>query len=360
MKNYLYLLLSLVSLNVFAQNSGSKIDSTGLQPNLGSSAILEVNSKTKGFLPPRMTSSQRLGIQNPAKGLIIYQTDNSETRDEGLYIFDGNQWNNSGLQGSAGPKGDTGDTGPQGLQGDPGPQGIPGIQGPIGPKGDTGDTGPQGVQGETGSQGIPGVQGPKGDEGPQGIQGLKGDTGAKGDTGPAGESALGSLRIGEKGNWKLVGDDGFVRFGNIVGESENAEFQDYSDMGWYETVEVLEVTPFGTGTPDVSRANSIVITLLMKTDVSLPDIMDNMFSGNPINPVILSNVQFINSPSGSERLSEVRYTLNNAFITDVEQLVKKDDLPLSRITIEAYEVEVKILKDETTTTKTWNYQTNIP
>ncbi|AWW00343.1 collagen-like protein [Arcticibacterium luteifluviistationis] len=327
MKSYIYLLLSLVSLNVFAQNSGTKIDSTGLQPNLSSSAILEVNSKTKGFLPPRMTSSQRLGIQNPAKGLIIYQTDNSEAQEEGLWIFDGNQWNESGLQG---------------------------------PKGDTGDTGPQGVQGETGTQGIPGVQGPIGDTGPQGIQGLKGDTGATGATGPAGESALGNLRIGEKGNWSLVGDDGFVQFGNIVGESKIAGFQDYSDMGWYETVEILEVTPFGTGNPRVSRANSIVITLLMQTDISLPDIMDDMFSGNLINPVILSNVHRDDFSSGSPIISEVRYTLSNAFITDVEQLIRKDNLPLSRITIEAYEVEVKIIKDETTTTKTWNYQLNTP
>jgi hypothetical protein len=39
------------------------------------SAALEIESTTKGFLPPRMTASQRDAIATPALGLIIFCTD---------------------------------------------------------------------------------------------------------------------------------------------------------------------------------------------------------------------------------------------------------------------------------------------
>jgi hypothetical protein len=52
------------------------------------SAKLEVNSTTKGFLPPRMTSSQRAAISSPAAGLMVYQTDGSS----GLYYYTGSAW----------------------------------------------------------------------------------------------------------------------------------------------------------------------------------------------------------------------------------------------------------------------------
>ena len=43
-------------------------------PTLVSSAILDIRSTTKGFLPPRMTTTQRDAISSPAAGLIIYNT----------------------------------------------------------------------------------------------------------------------------------------------------------------------------------------------------------------------------------------------------------------------------------------------
>ena len=39
------------------------------------SAAFEISSTTKGFLPPRLTTTQRIAIQNPAIGLIVYNTD---------------------------------------------------------------------------------------------------------------------------------------------------------------------------------------------------------------------------------------------------------------------------------------------
>jgi hypothetical protein len=38
------------------------------------SAILDVASTTKGFLPPRMTTAQKTGIGSPTAGLIVYDT----------------------------------------------------------------------------------------------------------------------------------------------------------------------------------------------------------------------------------------------------------------------------------------------
>jgi hypothetical protein len=39
------------------------------------SALLDLKSTTKGFLPPRMTQAQRNAISTPAAGLIVYCTD---------------------------------------------------------------------------------------------------------------------------------------------------------------------------------------------------------------------------------------------------------------------------------------------
>ena len=39
-----------------------------------SSAILDVQSSTKGMLIPRTSSASRLAIVNPAKGLMLYDT----------------------------------------------------------------------------------------------------------------------------------------------------------------------------------------------------------------------------------------------------------------------------------------------
>lgn len=43
-----------------------------------SSALLEIRSSTQGFLPPRMTTSERDNINSPANGLMIFNTDNEQ------------------------------------------------------------------------------------------------------------------------------------------------------------------------------------------------------------------------------------------------------------------------------------------
>lgn len=67
-----------------AQNVG--INSVGSAPN--SSAMLDVSSTNKGFLAPRMLSSERVAISDPAMGLLVYQTDGTA----GFYYFTGSAW----------------------------------------------------------------------------------------------------------------------------------------------------------------------------------------------------------------------------------------------------------------------------
>jgi hypothetical protein len=52
------------------------------------SAILDVTSTTKGFLPPRMTTTQRNAIASPAAGLVVY--DNTDNKH---YGYNGTTWN---------------------------------------------------------------------------------------------------------------------------------------------------------------------------------------------------------------------------------------------------------------------------
>ncbi|MGO4819784.1 hypothetical protein ACEN2H_15475, partial [Flavobacterium sp. W22_SRS_FP1] len=238
MKNLLFTLIILFSLTATAQSVG--INSDGSTPD--PSAILDLKSTTKGFLPPRMTEDQRVLIA-AVEGLIVFQTD----KNNGLYLFKNADWikltmlpdntiaqngqvlmvsngqlewatpliatpaevgpqgvqGDKGDQGLTGAQGDKGDQGIQGLvgatgaQGDKGDQGIQGIQGLAGATGAQGDKGDQGIQGLTGAastiagpQGVQGATGALGDKGDQGIQGLVGATGAQGDKGDQGIQGL--------------------------------------------------------------------------------------------------------------------------------------------------------------------------
>jgi hypothetical protein len=67
--------------------------STTVPANIGTyaapptSAILSATSTTKGFLPPRMTTTQMNAISSPAAVLMIYNTDENATM-----TFDGTRW----------------------------------------------------------------------------------------------------------------------------------------------------------------------------------------------------------------------------------------------------------------------------
>ena len=68
---------------------GQKADNVGIGTTKPDpSALLELNSNSKGFLLPRMTETQRDAIKNPSMGLVIFQTDKAA----GTYTFDGTAW----------------------------------------------------------------------------------------------------------------------------------------------------------------------------------------------------------------------------------------------------------------------------
>lgn len=64
-----------------------------------SSAMLDVSSTSRGALFPRMTSSQRQAISNPARGLLVFDTTIGSiyyyTGSEWIVLSSGQLWNNS-------------------------------------------------------------------------------------------------------------------------------------------------------------------------------------------------------------------------------------------------------------------------
>ena len=61
----------------------------GASTSASTSAVLEASSTTQGFLPPRMTSTQRNAISSPAAGLMIWNTTDVE-----LEVYNGSLWVN--------------------------------------------------------------------------------------------------------------------------------------------------------------------------------------------------------------------------------------------------------------------------
>lgn len=80
-KNLLFIMLLAATVSVQAQ--------VGIgTPTPNSSAQLDVSSTSKGFLPPRMTKTQRNAITTPAEGLLVFQTDEIK----GYYYFSNGAW----------------------------------------------------------------------------------------------------------------------------------------------------------------------------------------------------------------------------------------------------------------------------
>lgn len=57
---------------------GLVIEPAGVASAVAATAALEVRSTTLGFLPPKMTSTQRDAITTPPEGLMIYNTTTSK------------------------------------------------------------------------------------------------------------------------------------------------------------------------------------------------------------------------------------------------------------------------------------------
>src|SRR3954462_1637572 len=159
MKKFLLFISVLGSASLYAQNQNVGIGTTS--PD--ASSILDLKASDKGFLAPRLTSLQRLGIVNPAQGLLVY-----DITIGCFYFYKNTQWV-SLCDGSQG-----GITGPIGPTGIPGENGFDGATGPQGP------TGPQGTPGVDGLNGTNGVDGATGQIGATGNSGVDGTTGSTG------------------------------------------------------------------------------------------------------------------------------------------------------------------------------------
>lgn len=60
---------------------------------INAAALFQMDSTTRGFLPPRMTQAQRLAIATTPEGLIVYQTNGVI----GLYIYANGTWRTLGM-----------------------------------------------------------------------------------------------------------------------------------------------------------------------------------------------------------------------------------------------------------------------
>jgi uncharacterized protein (TIGR02145 family) len=70
MKKLIILLAIFTTVATMAQSVGINTDGSAAN----ASAMLDVSSTTKGFLPPRMTTTERDAIETPATGLVIFNT----------------------------------------------------------------------------------------------------------------------------------------------------------------------------------------------------------------------------------------------------------------------------------------------
>ena len=61
------------------------------------SAILNIQSESKGILLPSLTETQRLAISSPATGLLVFQN----TTPIGFYFYDGANWQQFGINSSS-------------------------------------------------------------------------------------------------------------------------------------------------------------------------------------------------------------------------------------------------------------------
>lgn len=79
------LIIIIVIIGIFSQLTQAQVGINILQPD--SSAILHLESTDRGFLPPRLTRTQRDSINNPKPGLQVFNT-----TDSIMQYFNGNCW----------------------------------------------------------------------------------------------------------------------------------------------------------------------------------------------------------------------------------------------------------------------------
>lgn len=74
--------------NIYSKGVTHITDNTTSSTTLESTAKLQVDSTTQGFLPPRMTTTERDAITTPAAGLMVYNTTTNKAQ-----CYNGTTWN---------------------------------------------------------------------------------------------------------------------------------------------------------------------------------------------------------------------------------------------------------------------------
>lgn len=99
MKKILFLIGVSCVLNAYVFSQSNVVGNVGIgTSNPDSSALLHLESTTKGFLPPRLDSTQRKAVTNPANGLMVYDISLSQY----WYYDSGIGWRPFCTQGSSG------------------------------------------------------------------------------------------------------------------------------------------------------------------------------------------------------------------------------------------------------------------
>jgi len=97
---YLFMILMIMATSMANAQVGINADNSAPGP----SAMLDVKSTNKGFLPPRMTYVQRVAISSPSAGLMIWCSNCGPSGE--LQVYNGTAWTNlsggtsSGLPGA--------------------------------------------------------------------------------------------------------------------------------------------------------------------------------------------------------------------------------------------------------------------
>ena len=88
MKTIQLFIITILMITGYALNAQVAINTDGSSAN--PSAILEVKSTEKGFLPPRMRAVQRDAISSPVAGLVIWCSNCGNNGE--MQVFNGTAW----------------------------------------------------------------------------------------------------------------------------------------------------------------------------------------------------------------------------------------------------------------------------
>jgi len=88
MKNLKLIFIAIIMIASYSLTAQVAINKP-ISSSADASAMLDVQSTVKGFLPPRMTEANRDAISNPAEGLIVYNTTTHKPN-----FYNGTSWMN--------------------------------------------------------------------------------------------------------------------------------------------------------------------------------------------------------------------------------------------------------------------------